>query len=298
MSVDTPAKETTQTETKSKKRRGTWLLILLLIILILFLLSTIILGARLYDLATRDKYTVDLGLGEPEGTIELFRIEYSNEKGEVTVQGLNADNVVAPGTSVGYDIRLRNNDDVIIDFLMTPTVEFLTGDEVPVEFKIMDDYGNYILGSDTEWADSDGMNQLAHKGSIHPGEVFTYHVRWQWVFDVSEEQDGYDTYLGNQDGELVPGVVVGLETQASANPNLTPKDITHLAHLRGESWGCCWCCYLVWILLLICLVLLIWIWRLRKKLSKHEETMEEYEKVLTIHGLMVDGQLVEQIHAE
>lgn len=298
MSVDTPAKETTQTETKSKKRRGTWLLILLLIILILFLLSTIILGARLYDLATRDKYTVDLGLGEPEGTIELFRIEYSNEKGEVTVQGLNADNVVAPGTSVGYDIRLRNNDEVIIDFLMTPTVEFLTGDEVPVEFKIMDDYGNYILGSDTEWADSDGMNQLAHKGSIHPGEVFTYHVRWQWVFDVSDEQDDYDTYLGNQDGELVPGVVVGLETQASANPNLTPKDITHLAHLRGESWGCCWCCYLVWILLLICLVLLIWIWRLRKKLSKHEETMEEYEKVLTIHGLMVDGELVEQIHAE
>ena len=298
MSVDTPAKETTQTETKSKKRRGTWLLILLLIILILFLLSTIILGARLYDLATRDKYTVDLGLGEPEGTIELFRIEYSNEKGEVTVQGLNADNVVAPGTSVGYDIRLRNNDDVIIDFLMTPTVEFLTDDEVPVEFKIMDDYGNYILGSDTEWVDSDGMNQLAHKGSIHPGEVFTYHVRWQWLFEVSDEQDDYDTYLGNQDGELVPGVVVGLETQASANPNLTPKDITHLAHLRGESWGCCWCCYLVWILLLICLILLIWIWRLRKKLSKHEETMEEYEKVLTIHGLMVDGQLVEQIHAE
>lgn len=298
MSVDTPAKETTQTETKSKKRRGTWLLILQLIILILFLLSTIILGARLYDLATRDKYTVDLGLGEPEGTIELFRIEYSNEKGEVTVQGLNADNVVAPGTSVGYDIRLRNNDDVIIDFLMTPTVKFLTGDEVPVEFKIMDDYGNYILGSDTEWADSDGMNQLAHKGSIHPGEVFTYHVRWQWLFEVSDEQDDYDTYLGNQDGELVPGVVVGLETQASANPNLTPKDITHLAHLRGESWGCCWCCYLVWILLLICLILLIWIWRLRKKLSKHEETMEEYEKVLTVHGLMVDGQLVEQIHAE
>ena len=297
MSVDTPAKETTQTETKSKKRRGTWLLILLLIILILFLLCTIILGARLYDLATRDKYTVDLGLGEPEGTIELFRIEYSNEKGEVTVQGLNADNVVAPGTSVGYDIRLRNNDDVIIDFLMTPTVEFLTGDEVPVEFKIMDDYGDYILGSDTEWADSDGMNQLAHKGSIHPGEVFTYHVSWQWVFEVSDEQDAYDTYLGNQNGEVLPGVRVGIETQASANP--TPvKDNRHMMHLLGEGFGCCWCCYIVWLLLLVCLLLLIWVWRLRKKLSKHEETMEEYEKVLTIHGLMVDGELVEQIHAK
>ena len=89
-------------ETKQKKRRGTWLLILLLFILILFLLSTVFLGARLYDLATRDKYTVDLGMGEPEGTIELFRIEYSNELGEITVRGMNADNVVAPGTSVSW----------------------------------------------------------------------------------------------------------------------------------------------------------------------------------------------------
>lgn len=285
-----------QTETKQKKRRGTWLLILLLIILILFLLSTIILGSRLYNLATKDQYTVDLAMGDPEGTIELFRIEYENELGEITVQGLNADNVVAPGTTVNYDIRLRNNDEVVIDFLMTPTVDFLTEDEVPVEFKIIDDYGNYILGSDTHWVGADEMNALAHKGSIHPGEVFTYHVSWQWVFEVSDAQDDYDTYLGNQGGEIVPGVAVGIETQASANP--TPIDNNHMAHLLGEGWGCCWCCYLVWLLLLVCLILLIWIWRLRRKLSKHEETMEEYEKVLTLHGLMVDGELVEQIHAK
>ena len=286
-----------QTETKQKKRRGTWLLILLLIILILFLLSTIVLGSRLYDMATRDQYTVDLGMGEPEGVIELFRIEYSNAQGEITVQGANADNVVAPGTTVSYDIRLRNNDEVVIDFLMTPTVDFLTGDEVPVEFKIIDDYGNYILGSETEWVRSDDMNALAHKGQIHPGEVFTYHVSWRWIFEVSDEQDAYDTYLGNQDGEVLPGVRVGIETQASANP--TPvKDNRHMMHLLGEGFGCCWCCYIVWLLLLVCLLLLIWVWRLRKKLSKHEETMEEYEKVLTIHGLMVDGELVEQIHAK
>lgn len=290
-------KDEIQTETKPKKRRGTWLLILLLIILILFLLSTIVLGSRLYELAKRDQYTVDLGLGEPEGTIELFRIEYSNAEGEITVQGANSENVVAPGTTVDYDIRLRNNDEVVIDFLMTPTVDFLTDDEVPVEFKIVDDYGNYILGSDTEWVGADGMNQLAHKGSIHPGEVFTYHVRWQWLFEVSDEQDDYDTYLGNQDGEVVPGVAVGIETQASANP-MPLKDNRHMMHLLGEGFGCCWCCYLVWILLLVCLILLIWIWRLRRKLSKHEETMEEYEKVLTIHGLMVDGELVERIYAK
>ena len=297
MSNELLEKDEIQTETKPKKRRGTWLLILLLIILILFLLSTIVLGSRLYELAKRDQYTVDLGLGEPEGTIELFRIEYSNAEGEITVQGANSENVVAPGTTVDYDIRLRNNDEVVIDFLMTPTVDFLSGDEVPVEFRVTDTYGNYILGSETEWLSAADMNELAHKGSIHPGEVFTYHVRWQWLFEVSDEQDDYDTYLGNQDGEVVPGVAVGIETQASANP-MPLKDNRHMMHLLGEGFGCCWCCYIVWLLLLVCLLLLIWVWRLRRKLSKHEETMEEYEKVLTIHGLMVDGELVERIYAK
>lgn len=286
-----------QTETKAKKRRGTWLIILLLIVLILFLLSTVFLGARLYDLATRDKYTVDLGIGEPEGTIELFRIEYSNEQGEITVQGLNAENVVAPGTTVSYDLRLRNNDDVVIDFLMTPTVEFLTGDDVPVEFKIVDDYGNYILGDVETWAAPDAMNELNHKGQIHPGEVFTYHVTWQWVFEVDEEQDAYDTYLGNRNGEVLPGVVVGIETQASANPKPV-KSNAHMMHLLGEGFGCCWCCYLVWLLLLVCVLLLVWIWRLRRKLSKSEEKLEEYEKLLLAGGVAAGAGAAAQSHGE
>ena len=277
MSTELQNQEAIQTETKPKKRRGAWLLILLLIILVLFLLSTVVLGSRLYELATQDQYTVDLGLGEPEGTLELFRIEYENELGEITVKGANADNVVAPGTTVSYDLRLRNNDDVVIDFLMTPAVEFLTGDPVPIEFKIADTYGNYILGSETEWVSAANMNALAHKGSIHPNEVFTYHISWRWVFEVDDAQDAYDTYLGTQNGEIFPGVRVGIETQSSANP--TPVDNNHLTHLFGEGFGCCWCCWLVWLLLLVIIVMVIWIWRLKKKLKKLEEVVDEYKDI-------------------
>lgn len=278
MSTELPATDTVETEKKEKKHRGTGFVILLIIFLILFLLTSIILGSRLYDLATRDQYTVDLGMGEPEGTIELFRIEYSNEKGEVTVQGVNADNVVAPGTTVDYDIRLRNNDDVVIDFMMTPTVEFLTDDAVPVEFKVIDSYGNYILGSETEWITPAEMNELHHKGSIHPGEVFTYHVTWRWVFEIDEGQDSYDTYLGNENGEIFPGVAVRINTDSMANPYLATKDITHLTHLRGNSFGCCWCCYLVWLLLLVVILLLVWIWQLKKKLNKLEKIVSDQEE--------------------
>ena len=158
----------------------------------------------------------------------------------------------------------------------------------------MDDYGNYILGSDTQWVGADGMNALFHKGSVHPGEVFTYHVTWQWVFDAGEEQNQYDTYLGNQ--EDAPGLSVGVTTHASGNPT-PPKATNHMMHLLGEGFGCCWCCYLVWILLVACLLLLFWVRRVKKKLNEREETMEEYEKVLTANGLMVDGELVDQVHA-
>ncbi len=264
---------------KRKKHRSPWLILLLIIFIILFLLTTIVLGSRLYDMATRDQYTVDLAVDAPEGAIELFRVQYENELGEITVQGSNGVDVVAPGTTVSYDLRLRNKDDVIIDFLMTPTVEFLTDDPVPVEFKIVDDHGNYVLGSDSQWGGAEAMNALQHKGSIHPGEVYTYHVSWQWVFEVSEEQDAYDTYLSNQNGEILPGIKVGVTTDASANP--TPvKSNAHMMHLLGEGFGCCWCCYLVWLLILICLLLIIWVWRLKRKLNKLEDALEEYEEEL------------------
>ena len=264
-------------EKKGKKRPGSGVLILLMIFVILFLLTSVLIGARLYDLTTRDQYTVDLGVGEPESEIELFRIVYSNETGEITVEGVDGQNVVAPGTTAEYSVRLRNNDEMVIDFMMTPTVEFLSAHDIPVEFKMVDDYGNYILGSETEWVSAERMDAFAHKGSIHPGEVFTYHISWRWVFEVSDEQDAYDTFLGSLDGKIRPGISVGITMEAEANPYASTKDISHVTHLRGESFGCCWCCWLVWLLVLVCLVLVSWVWRLKKKLNRLEEAWDPYE---------------------
>ena len=43
---------------------------------------------------------------------------------------------------------------------MNPIVEYLTDDEVPIEFRIVDEYGNYIIGSDSTWANAESMNEL------------------------------------------------------------------------------------------------------------------------------------------
>lgn len=276
---------------KRKKTRGTILWILLILFLILFLITTAILGSRLFMIATQDKYTVDLEVGM-DGELELFKIEYENATGDITVQGTNGENVVAPGTSVEYAVRLRNQDDVAIDYLLVPTTRFLTEDAVPLDFKLIDTYGNYLVGTETEWGTPEELSALTHRGTIHPGEVFSYQLLWRWEFEVGQEEDEYDTYLGNQNGAILPGVEVGFVTEAAANTTSTRHPYS-MMHLLGDGFGCCWCCYLVWILLLVIVLMLLWVWRLRRKVRKHEDLLEEYEEVLTANGLMVDGELVE-----
>ena len=270
-------------ETKKKRRGSTVVWILLVVFLFVFLLTTILLGSRLYDMATRDKYSVDLGMGM-DSEIELFKIEYSNHTGDITVQGANGENVIAPGTAVNYDIRLKNRDEVVIDFIMTPNIRFLNGELVPVRFKLMDSYGNYLLGSETEWVTPDTLNSVVHKGSIHPGEIFTYHLTWEWIFEVSDTQDDYDTYLGNQNGDILPGVEVSILTQSTAKP-VVEKHLSHTIHLWGENFGCCWCCWLAWLLLLVIIALVVWLMLRGRKIRKQREIIEDYEARLLMHGI-------------
>ena len=99
----------------------------------------------------------------------------------------------------------------------------------------MDDFGNYILGSETEWATPEEMSALEHKCSIHPKEVFTYHVSWQWLFEGDAETDSYDTYLGNKNGEEAPGVKVSIGTYAEMDPPSEDPDIPVPTTPAGSS---------------------------------------------------------------
>lgn len=271
-----------QERNPEKKNRGSTLpVVILIVVLILLLLSTVILGSRLYGMTTQDQYRVDLSLGDnADGKLELFSIAYSNASGEITVQGADGQKVVAPGTAMDYDVRLKNQDDVIIDFVMEPNAESYTANNIPVQFKLMDDHGNYLLGNENAWATVEEMNQFSHKGSVHPGEVYTYHVSWQWDFESGE--DAYDTQLGNSEDS---GLTVSLNTQSAAN-SAPAGGHNFLGHLRGEDFGCCWCCWLVWFLLLAILLMTVWVWRLKKVIRKQDEALEDREAILRANGLL------------
>ena len=272
-----------QSDDQRKVKTGrSWLLFALPIIIVLLLITGLLLGARLYETATRDQHAVQLEIGNL-GEIELFKVEYSDGEdglGQATVKGVNGEQVVAPGTQIDYDVRLRNNDDTHIDYVLVPEAEFTTEDPVPIEVRLVDPYGNYLLGGPEEWVPIELLNSIEHRGTVRQGEVVAYGFNWRWQFESGGvPEDAYDTYLGNKDGVTVPGVEVSFTTESSASTRLpSTGGILH----NEAGWGCCICCYLVWILLIVCVVLLAYTWK------QH----------LTIRSLSATSQVVEEVAEE
>ena len=286
-----PEQEDEQEERKKTKRRP-WLILLLLLLLLLFFISCYLLGVRLYDMATREQYVVNM-VADNSTEVEMFRMEYSNATGDITVSGMpEGDKVVAPGTENDCILRLKNEDNVDIRYVLTGAQSYFTEDDVPLEIKLSDEYGNYIIGSEYQWVSIEELNNLVHKGYIERDGIESLYFSWRWLFEGDDE---YDTYLGNLEGEDIAGVNVSflLETTGDAKEAMSPN--LWLSHRHGL--GCCWCCWWVLILLLLLLLSLLYIWRLRRKLRKYEDELEEWEEKEEERRLEEQA-LVEQALAE
>lgn len=261
--------------TESKRNlNSSWLMIIVPICIILFLISCFMLGSLLYNMATRDRYAVDMEVGT-QGELELFHISYEDENGEIVVEGVTGEDVVAPGTEVTYTVRLENKDNIAIDYLLSCDAEFYNQYEVPIEIRLTDSFGNYILGSDELWVPVTDLNDLAYKGSIPTGEFASFGFSWRWIFEETPDDDTYDTFLGNLEGEEVPGVRVAFLTDSMVSAKLQGRSVLFHRH----DYGCCICCILVWILLIISLILLLYNWKIHKKLQEVTEKVEEYESL-------------------
>lgn len=251
-----------------------WLWVLIPVFIILFLLSCFMLGTLLYNMATLDRYAVQLGSGS-QGELELFRIIYDDEQGQIVVEGTTGEDVVAPGTEVYNTIRLENPTSVSLDYVLTSEVSFYNEFGIPIEVRMTDEFGNYILGSDLTWVDVMELNDLVYKGTLGKDEFDSLFISWRWKYESGlEEGDLYDTFLGNITGAKVPGIIIAFYTEAVTSPSLSPRHF-----FLHKNFFCCLCCYLVWLLLIIALILQFYNIRYRKKLKCAAEDLDRYEEL-------------------
>ncbi len=207
----------TEETTKQQKKSSGVAIVFLALLVILTLLSGILLSLRLIDYITVDEREVAL-TSNLDTEFELFAAEYKNASGEITVTGTDGENIIAPGTSVEYTIRLRNTDKTAIDYDMTPDIHFTSEHNIPILVRMLAPDGTYIVGDANNWVDVEELNAMNEHKTLKKGESVEYVFQWQWAFESGD--NAYDTELGNASVATDIGLSVAFSVHAEANTNV------------------------------------------------------------------------------
>jgi uncharacterized membrane protein len=272
---DTEIKDSEKEKKKERKSIfgvGGTFWVAMVILFILLLLSLVVLGIRLSEYAHVDNRELMLK-SNMDTELDIFSVIYKNATGEITVEGLDGQKVIAPGTDVDYTVRLRNKDTIAIDYTLIVQVELLATEkplsdyEIPLLYRLLDPEDNYLAGDAKTWADRKTLDGLSHNGTIKRGESAEYLFQWKWPFESGD--DAYDTFLGNIAGEDV-GIKVSFTLRAEANTSIGANGGFWGSGLGRAIW---W--WLFFILLLIAIILLlISIFKRKKKEPEPEPEPE------------------------
>lgn len=156
--------------------------------------------------------------GETE--VELFRLSYRNEAGEVTVHSRDGKKLLAPGTSNLYRFELKNTGDVSLDYTMEIEAYFSAAEHaIPVEFRVTDWQGEYLVGSAETMADVTALNGVRQSGTVAAGNVYPCTLEWAWPYESGNDE--YDTMLGDlaSEEDLTLTIVIRTVASGSTDPD-------------------------------------------------------------------------------
>lgn len=201
----------------------------------LFVASSSILANRLNEMVNRDNLPVRIEAGDDE-EFEVFRIEYENDDGMITVSGMDGNRVVAPGTSSEAIFRMKNVDDVAIDYSLSPNVEYTSEFVLPILVRLLRPDGTYMAGDENTWIPAADLNEIAaDAATLEKTQAVAYTLQWKWDFESGD--DDYDTMLGNEKWADV-GIKVSFTAQASANTAIEENGgFVESGALENLLWG-------------------------------------------------------------
>ena len=164
-----------------------------------------------------------------EAEVEIFKFTY-DETGKITVIGPegNEDKLIAPGTSNLYQFTLANPGDVALDYHLEMEA-YVTGTDLwlPVNARVWDYTGKYLVGSPEEMPDVMELNTVSEDAELGAGRNAVYNLEWEWPFERPDENgditenDIYDTMLGNLavDEDLTLHIVIRTVAEYDETPD-------------------------------------------------------------------------------
>ena len=223
--------------------------IILILLILLTVISFILLAIQLVDYIKLSDKEVSIQ-SNMEQEFDIFSVHYENASGEVTVSGMDGQNVVAPGTSVEYTIRLKNTDKTAIDYDMVPNIHFTSEYDIPILVRMIAPDGSYMVGDAKTWVKVEELNSLQEHRTLKKGESVEYTFQWKWEFETGN--DAYDTQLGSASVTTDIGLSVEFSVLAEAN-----TDVQANGGVMDSGLGHIVLLGLLVLLLIVALVLLI-----------------------------------------
>lgn len=163
--------------------------------------------------------SVDGGAALTELT--LFKATYKND-GHITVESAGGDKIIAPGTSNSKKVRIVNTGNCALDYDIVFEDIFkcvLEGFTNPLEVRVSDSSGKYIIGGSKTWIPLDQLPAVSESGTIGKGcyEYYTFH--WRWPFEKEISADLTDTMLGNTEPATECGIRILTTAVQNEDPN-------------------------------------------------------------------------------
>lgn len=231
----------------------------LAILIFLLLISLVFLSVRMYDYVriTDEDRPISI-VADDVKNFDIFSAEYKNGEGKVFIQSNDGDKVIGPGASTEYTIRIKNDDDIALNYTFKPVVEMvLPSDpedetkkiEIPLRVKLITPDQEYLVGSAKSWGTFDDFANIDYTATIAKNEVHEYELFWEWPFERGEDEE--DTFLGNlAEGDV--SISVGMQLHSEVNTSAEANDLLFDFDVLGIVLP-----IIFFILLLIAIVLLI-----------------------------------------
>lgn len=167
----------------------------------------------------------DQKIWKGETDVEIFRISYDNESGEMTVNGVSGDpdQLIAPGTSNVYAFALENTGNVTLDYTMEMEA-WITGTDlrIPVKARVQNYTGEYLLGDADTKEDVLALNSVEDSGPLGVGRYAAYTLEWEWPFEQGD--DAHDTLLGDLAVDEALALTIRIHTTAVYNDDPQDED--------------------------------------------------------------------------
>ncbi|MBQ9151032.1 MAG: hypothetical protein IJX72_02185 [Clostridia bacterium] len=173
--------------------------------------------------------------------VQIFRTSYENGQGVVTVLSEDGTDLVAPGTEMSYEFTMCNNGNMAViyetdlDFTLKIGTEVQETYDFPMEVRLVNEQGEYLIGSETEWVNVKDAILARHVNVLGASSYETFHMDLRWRYESGN--DLLDTYWGDLSAKEDVTLTLGINTYAEEHFDSEAKGGTELNVEGTQEYG-------------------------------------------------------------